>query len=209
MSVTGGIEGDGMPSTPLKLSDLIQANIAAALSDATFAANFIRNMGATIKLKGEASNQQIHDMGATPTTGDEYVLTDSGEYGSAGNFVLRTESGWVELSSAPDLTPYALKTMLPRVTSGGGIVITTSVDPTTGQYTYEVSAVGGGGGSGDTKYNISIASGEGHLEVHSSYNQESQTVTFTLNTKDIPVCVAVTELPSSGAIEGGFYFVYE
>ena len=197
-----------MPSTPLKLSDLIQANIAAALADATFAADFIRNMGATIKLKGKASNQQIHDMSGTAVTGDEYILTDSGDYGSEGNFVLLTQAGWVELSSAPDLSPYALKTMLPRVTSGGGIVITTTLDPTTGQYTYEVSAVGGGGGSGDTKYNVSIASGEGHLEVQSSYDQSTQTVTFTLNTKDIPLCVAVTSLPTTG-VEGGFYFVYE
>ena len=98
--------------------------------------------------------------------------------------------------------------MLPRVTSGRGIIITTTLDPTTGQYTYEVSAVGGGGGSGDTKYNVSIASGEGHLEVQRSYDQSTQTVTFTLNTKDIPLCVAVTSLPATG-VEGGFYFVYE
>ena len=97
--------------------------------------------------------------------------------------------------------------MLPRVTSGGGIVVTASVDPTTGQYTYEVTAVGGGGGSG-TQYNVNIASGEGHLEVTNSYDPQTETVTFTLNTKDIPVCVAVSTLPATG-VEGGFYFVYE
>ena len=195
-----------MPSTPLKLSDLVQANLAAALADATFAANFIRNMGATIKLKGEASNQEIAAL-QDAVTGDEYVLSDTGAYGHEGNFVLLTQSGWVELSSAPDLTPYALKTMLPRVTSGGGIVVTASVDPTTGQYTYEVTAVGGGGGSG-TQYNVNIASGEGHLEVTNSYDPQTETVTFTLNTKDIPLCVAVSTLPATG-VEGGFYFVYE
>ena len=197
-----------MPSTPLRLSDLVQTNLAAALSDATFAANFIRNMGATITLQGKASNSEIDGMAGTAVTGDEYVLTDSGQYGQEGNFVLLTQAGWVELSTAPDLSAYALKTMLPRVTSGGGIVISTTVDPTTGQYIYEVTAIGGGGGSGDTQYNVSIATGEGHLEVASSYDQSTKTVTFTLNTKDIPVCVAVSTLPATG-IEGGFYFVYE